>query len=240
MATREIIYNNHKFSINYSIINPNQKKDLIILHGWGSNKEIMISAFKNHLSEFRHIYIDMPGFGKSPNNIILTTENYANIIEIFLQEISAKKDIIMGHSFGGKVATLMNPKLLVLLSSAGVVIPKPLSIRIKIAIFKILKPFGFANIYKLFASKDVEGMNQKMYETFKNIVDEDFTPHFQNFPNKALLFWGKDDTATPLSSGKKIDSLIKKSQFFSLDGDHYFFIKQANFIQTYINKETDG
>ncbi len=240
MATREIEYRLNKFSISYSIINPNQKKDLIILHGWGSNKEVMISSFENHLKEFRHIYIDMPGFGKSSNNIILHTQDYANIIEIFLQDISAQKDIIIGHSFGGKVATLLNPKLLVLLSSAGIKEPKPLSIRTKIAIFKLLKPFGIASIYKLFASKDVKGMNKEMYETFKNVVDEDFTPHFQSFPNPTLIFWGKDDTATPLSSGEKIASLIQNNQFFPLDGNHYFFMKNADFIQNHINKEIDG
>ena len=239
MASREIEYKLNKFSINYSILNPNQTKDLIILHGWGSNKDIMIGAFKNYLQDFRHIYIDMPGFGKSPNQTILKTEDYANIIDIFLQNISAQKDSIIGHSFGGKVATLMQPKLLILLSSAGIKVPKPLSIRIKIAIFKLLKPFGFANIYKLFASKDVKGMSQEMYETFKNVVDEDFREHFQNFPNRALIFWGKEDTATPLSSGEKIDSLIKNSHFFPLDGDHYFFIKNADFIQTQINKATN-
>ncbi len=240
MASREIEYNKNRFTINYSILNPNQTKNLIILHGWGSNKDIMVGAFKNHLKDFRHIYIDMPGFGKSPNNEILTTQDYANIIDNFLQNISVNKNIIIGHSFGGKVATLMSPELLVLLSSAGIKVPKPLSIRIKIVIFKLLKPFGFATIYKLFASKDVEGMNKQMYETFKNVVDEDFTKHFQNFQNKALLFWGKDDTATPLSSGQKIHSLIKNSQFFPLEGDHYFFMKNADFIQTHINKAIHG
>ncbi len=240
MAIRDIEYNKNIFSINYTVLNHKQTKDIIILHGWGSNKEIMIGAFKNHLQDYRHIYIDMPGFGKSPNKRVLTTQDYAKIIEIFLQNISAQKDIIIGHSFGGKVATLINPNLLVLLSSAGIVTSKPLSIRLKIAIFKLLKPFGFSNIYKLFASKDVEGMSQEMYKTFKNVVDEDFTKHFQNFNNQALLFWGKDDTATPINSGQKIDSLIKNSKFFPLHGDHYFFMKHAEFIQKQINKAING
>ncbi len=231
MALREISYNNKTFSINYEIINPNKTIDLIILHGWGSNKEIMKQAFSKTLKDFRHIYIDMPGFGKSSNDSILTTSDYSHIIDLLLNDLKSNKELIMGHSFGGKVATLLNPKTLILLSSAGVVIPKSFKVRSKIKLFKLLKLLGFKKLRSLFASKDVEGMSHEMYETFKNVVDEDFTKVFQSFQGKAVLFWGKSDTATPPSSAEKIVTLIPDSTLYLLDGDHYFFLKQAPFIE---------
>ena len=39
------------------------------------------------------------------------------------------------------------------------------------------------------------------------------------------------DNITPLDCGEKIHSLIKKSYFFSLAGDHYFFLRQAQKIE---------
>ena len=237
MATREIKYNNHRFTINYEIFHHDKPKDIVILHGWGSNKEVMKQAFSHCFKEYRHLYVDMPGFGKSYNDQVLETKDYTAIMVALLESLSFKNEIVFGHSFGGKVATLMNPKLLVLLSSAGIVIPKPFKVRCKIKLFKLLKPLGLTSLRHLFASKDVEGMNQGMYETFKNVVDEDFSPHFAAFTNKALLFWGKEDTATPLFAGEKIASLIKESHFYPLEGDHYFFLKQADFIQSILNKE---
>ena len=240
MANREIRYQNHRYNINYEILYHDKPHTIVILHGWGSNKEIMKQAFGKHFSAYRHIYIDMPGFGKSPNDTVLTTEDYASIMIALLSELSLEADIIFGHSFGGKVATLMHPNLLVLLSSAGIVIPKPFKIQLKIKLFKLLKPLGLTSLRNFFVSKDAQGMNQAMYETFKNVVDEDFIPHFKAFNNRALLFWGKEDSATPLLAGKKIDSLIDNSHFYPLDGDHYFFLKHADFIEQTIQKELHG
>jgi len=165
MALRSIEVENKKFDISYDIINPSGKKDIIFLHGWGSNKEIM-KCFSDNFKEFRHIYIDMPGFGKSPNPYVLTTFDYAKIIDEFLKSININKDIIIGHSFGGKVATLLEPDLLVLLASAGIVMPKPLGVRIKIKTFKILKKLGLSKFRKFFVSEDARGMSENMYETF--------------------------------------------------------------------------
>ncbi len=225
MAIKEITYKDHIFKIAYEVLNHDKEKDFIVLHGWGSNKELMKRAFGNYFKNYRHIYIDLPGFGKSSNEIVLDTKDYKEILEIFLDAISSPKDVIVGHSFGGKVAVLLNPNRLILLSSAGIVTKKPLDIKIKIATFKLVKALGFGRFYKFFASGDAKEMSQNMYETFKNVVDEDFSDNFKNFSKKALILWGKDDSATPLESGKKIASLIEDSIFFQFDGDHYFFLK---------------
>ena len=81
-------------------------------------------------------------------------------------------------------------------------------------------------------------MSENMYATFKNVVNEDFSSHFSNFSNNALVFWGEKDTATSLESGKKMASLLKKSIFTSYDGDHFFFAKNAkNAIESLWEKE---
>jgi pimeloyl-ACP methyl ester carboxylesterase len=241
MASRDIVYNGNTFSINYEIENKKAKVDILHLHGWGSSKEVSKACFGGTLSEFRHIFIDMPGFGKSSNNAVLTTLDYAKIIELFIKEVRIKKDIITGHSFGGKVATLLNPKLLVLLSSAGIVLEKSLKVRIKIKLFKLLKFLKLGGFYKLFASKDVDNMSRNMYETFKNIVDEKFDDVFSSYRSKTVIFWGKSDTATPLKSGELIHSYIKNSSFYPLEGDHYFFTKPKNkkFIEETIRRQTN-
>ncbi len=236
MAIRNIHFENKHFKISYDIINPSNKKDIVFLHGWGSNKEIMQIGFKDDLKEFRHIYIDLMGFGKSDNSYILNTFDYAKIVEKFLNELKIKKNIICGHSFGGKVATLLNPQLLILLSSAGIIEEKPWSIKLKISTFKFLKKLGFTNLRNLFIANDGKNLSENMYETFKLVVDEDFSQSFVKHKKSTLIFWGIEDKATTLKSGEKINKLIENSQFFTLDGDHYFFLKQSNFISQKIGE----
>jgi len=231
LAIKEINYNNKIFNISYEIIKSNLKDNIIFLHGWGSNKEIMKKSFsKKFTKELKQIYIDLPGFGKSSNGYILSSDDYLNIISLFLKAIQIKPYIIMGHSFGGKIAVRLQPKLLILLSSAGIPKKKSLKTRTKIKIFKFLKPFAPKNLYKLFASKDVENMPHFMYETLKNVVNEDYKEYFKNYNGLALIFWGKNDKDTPLESGKKIANLIENSYFYQYNGNHFFFLNHSKNI----------
>lgn len=237
MASKEIIYKDKPFQLSYELVNPAQKEVVLILHGWGSNKEIMKQAFSKTLAEYKHIYLDMPGFGKSNNDMILTTEDYGHIVQLFLDALEVTPTVAMGHSFGGKVSTLLNTPCLVLLSSAGIVTVKPWSVKVKIATFKLLKPLGMKKIRELFVAPDAQGMSHEMYETFKNVVDEDFEASFSKSQSKALCFWGKEDTATPLYTGEKIAGLIGNSEFYPLDGDHFFFLQHKDFIAQTITEQ---
>lgn len=236
MAIKSIQYNQHTINMSYEIINPHAKVDLIILHGWGSDKNLMKKSFSPYMDSFRHIYIDLPGFGKSSCNLTLKTADYARIVELLMIHINASKDIILGHSFGGKVALLLDPKVLVLVASAGVYIPKSLKIKLKIVLFKSLKIFGLAKLRSLFVAEDAKSLSEPMYQTFKNVVNENFSDEFSSYNGKALLCWGKSDTATPLSSAHKINELIKDSTLEIYDGDHFFFMNNAEHISQLIEK----
>lgn len=227
MAIKSLQYKQHTFSISYEIVNPSAHIDLILLHGWGSHKNLMKHAFAAHLGQFRHIYIDMPGFGNSTCNMALTTEDYATILESFLSMIEADKTVIMGHSFGGKVATLLQPDVLVLVASAGILVPKPFKVRAKIALFKLLKLSGLTELRRFFVAPDAQGLSQPMYETFKSVVNEDFTEKFRAYKGKALLCFGTNDTATPLWTAHKIAEVMRDARVVEFEGDHYFFLEQS-------------
>lgn len=236
MAVKSVQYKQHTFSISYEILNPSAHVDILFLHGWGSHKNLMKHAFGNQLKQFRHIYIDMPGFGNSTCNMPLATEDYANILESFISQINATKAIVLGHSFGGKVATLLNPDMLVLVGSAGILVPKPLKIRAKIFLFKLLKWSGLTQLRRFFVAPDAQGLSEPMYETFKRVVNEDFSESFRAYEGKALLCFGRNDTATPLWTAYKISELIPESTVVEFDGDHYFFLEQGESVAKEIEK----
>jgi len=236
MALKSIQYKQHTFDISYEILNPTAPVDLIILHGWGSNKELMKNSFAPYMDTFRHIYIDLPGFGKSTCSVALSTKDYARIVELFMIHINASKDIVLGHSFGGKVALLLEPKVLVLVASAGILVPKPLKIQAKIIIYKLFKLFGFTKFRSLFVAEDAKSLSEPMYQTFKNVVDEDLSNEFSLSDAKVLLCWGDKDRATPLSTAHKMKKLLNDANLKIYDGDHYFFMNDAKEVSHEIEK----
>jgi pimeloyl-ACP methyl ester carboxylesterase len=237
LAIRQIIYKDNLFKISYEILNNGKERDIIFLHGWGSSKLLMKNVFEKSFKDFRHIYIDLVGFGESENPAFpLSTKDYKDILEILFKELKIYKNTIIGHSFGGKVATLLNPEHLVLLSSAGIPTQKSFEVKIKIALFKIFKKIGLSFLKNIFVSRDGKNLSKTMYETFKNVVDEDFKENFSKRDLKTTIFWGKDDLATPLTSGETIHSLIKNSRFYPLSGDHFFFINHKELIENILIK----
>ncbi|GLH57370.1 alpha/beta fold hydrolase [Helicobacter ailurogastricus] len=227
MAKRTICYKGLDFEIAYDFCDNKAPKNLLILHGWGSSKELMQMAFKPYFKAFNHFYLDLPGFGKSPNDTFLTPLDYAKIIDAFCRSLQVQIDTAMGHSFGGKVALLCESLYLILLSSAGILMPKPFNTRLKIKFAKALKSVGLKKALSLLKSKDADNLNPAMYETFKYTVQQDFSPEFKACAKKTLILWGQEDTATPLHAGQQIASLVPINCFVALKGDHYFFLKQG-------------
>lgn len=261
MAITNLTYKNAEFSLSYELLNLDKEPILLIMHGWGANKELMKSAFKDKFKAYKHLYIDLCGFGKSSAPLALTSFDYAAILKLFLAEKKLLPSIMMGHSFGGKICALLsssdlnsllsakssenaplnlenlpcvssNLRALIFLSSAGILKSKSLKVRLKIKLTKTLQRLGLKGFGKFFASKDAHNLSPLMYETFKNVVDEDFSEIFSQIHTPSYLFWGESDTATPLASGKKMHALIQNSQFYPLKGDHFFFLdpKNADFI----------
>ncbi|GHS89438.1 hydrolase [Campylobacterota bacterium] len=227
------------YEISYLIEGEIASPKVLVLHGWGANKELMRQTFSRFFGSFRALYVDLPGFGASKTERVMTSADYAAVIRAVLAELDFAPHAIVAHSFGGKIAALLDPPLLVLLSSAGILKPKSKSVRLKIALAKIFKPFFSGALRNRLRANDARGISETMYETFKNVVKEDFAPVFAARDKKTLIFWGKSDPETPLFCGEKMHSLIKDSEFFALSGDHFFFTAHSSTIAKTI-KETIG
>ncbi|WP_104624666.1 alpha/beta fold hydrolase [Helicobacter felis] len=231
MPKRHVFYKGQGFEIAYDVHNKERSKSMVFLHGWGSSKELMQSAFKAYFTDYRHFYLDLPGFGKSPNHVFLTPADYAHIVDAFFESWGIEPNLALGHSFGGKVATLCQSQDLILLSTAGILLPKPLKTRFKIKLAKCCKALGIR--FSALRSVDARDLSPVMYEILKFTVQEDFSPAFSACAKKTLILWGREDRATPLLAGERVASLIPTNQFEVLEGDHFFFLKQGALVDRY-------
>jgi len=122
----------------------------------------------------------------------------------------------------------------------AIVWPKPFGVRAKIAAYKALKLVGLSQWRSRFVAEDAKTLNKVMYDTFKKVVNEDFTELFRAYDGQALLLWGREDTATPLKSAEKIATLIPRNRLAVFEGDHYFFLQHADAVAAEIGREISG
>ena len=86
-----------KLEIRNRMVNYVQKGkgiDLVFLHGWGQNMQMM-SAIESHLSDRFSVWnLDFPGFGESEEpSQPWTIGDYSNLLESFIKEVGIKNSV---------------------------------------------------------------------------------------------------------------------------------------------------
>ena len=91
--------------ININYTQYGKGKDVVLLHGWGQNIQMMDPLGKNLSDEFRITILDFPGFGSSETpNFAYNISDYTESLHELLDSLGIDNPILIGHSFGGRVA----------------------------------------------------------------------------------------------------------------------------------------
>lgn len=211
---------------------------IVILHGWGHSASLwqsLAEKFENAIA------IDMPGFGNEP----LVSQNwgvpeYANWVE---EKIGKENTILIGHSFGGRVAAEIaskNPKWLkaVVLSGSPCLYMPTLSTKLKIIIYKFLKNFLPFSLRQTFYSNDlIDARNMGLEKIFRKVVSFDQTAKLKKINCATLLIWGEDDRDVPLRIARKMHTLIKQSELKIIeDAGHNSYFDNPNLFYGYVKK----
>ena len=237
--------NIENLNIHFETVGDQQGEVIILLHGWGTD----LSSFDpiaNELEEKFKIYkLDFPGFGKSdPPQTVWGVEDYTKFLEKFVLENNISDPIIIGHSFGGRVALLYssrnNVKKLILFDAAGVKPKRPLKYYIKVYSFKLFKKILPVIIGKTKADEKINQYRKQtgssdynnavgiMRNILVKVVNEDLKHVMPNIKAPTLLIWGEHDTATPVSDAKIMEKLIKDSGLVVIkNAGHFSFLDKT-------------
>jgi len=215
---------------------------VVFLHGWQQDKKSFASLVPFLFKKYHLFLLDLPGFGGSEASLAeFNSYDYAEEVTKWLKNQKLKEVVLVGHSFGGKIAAIVacqNPKLvkkLILIATSGIIDKekfknlKKLSPRL---IKDFLRPFFVGRDYK---------QAGKLLPIFKTVVKEDFSGVFKKIKVPTLIIWGKDDKELSAENGKKINSMINGSKLEIVEGNHFPFWdnpqKVAELIDDFVNEK---
>ncbi|HEY4487403.1 MAG TPA: alpha/beta hydrolase [Candidatus Paceibacterota bacterium] len=211
---------------------------VLMLHGWADSLHTF-DALIPELQGHRIVRLDMPGFGSSerPKETWGVIE-YARFVQLFCKKIQADPQILIGHSFGGRLIIkgvgtgVFTPQKIILIASAGIarkLTLKSLLLRTLAKIGKaltLIPPFSLyrqeirKNLYAILGSDYFAAGS--MRDVFLKVVREDLVQFARQIRVPTLLVWGSLDSSTPLSDGEKIRDAIRFSELQVINGATHF------------------
>ena len=227
--------------VNY--IQYGEGKDILLLHGWGQNIEMMKMLGDNFSDRFRITILDFPGFGLSEEpSESWTIKDFADMLDEFVKELGIKKPIIMGHSFGGRVAIRYSAdhvvEKIVLFGSPCVREERelPLSVKILKGIKKLPGMDKIGEFAKNFiGSREYKAASPIMRQTLVDVVNEDLSKYAKEIDCPTLLIWGENDTEAPVEDAKILEGIMVEAALIVLPGTHYAYIENLGQVVNILN-----
>lgn len=234
----KIIINDIKLNYEVSGVGP----PLILLHGWGGNLHTFDNLTRQINEDFTVYQIDLPGFGESVLEDSYTIEDCADLINEFCNKLNIIEPVVLGHSFGGRVAIVYASKYeikkLILVATPGIKEKFNLKKYIKIKLYKLSKKLHF-NIRM--GSTDYKNSNDILRKTLVMAVNNDLSLFVNKISCPTLLIYGKKDKTVPLYIGQKIHKMINGSglvvvkkcgHFPYIEKFRFFFITIKSFLHS--------
>ncbi|MBU2542715.1 alpha/beta hydrolase, partial [Patescibacteria group bacterium] len=219
---------------------------LIILPGWGGTSETWADFVEIAKHDFDVQVINLPCFGDEPcPDTVWGVEEYSEFVKKQIIKLSNYQIILLGHSFGGQVASYLvanNPDIAnkLILSGPAIFRPKKKLRRIIIGgiakagklIFRlpVLEKFD-VEMEKLFrqatGTQDYGNSDGIKRDIFTKVIREDLTEVVKKIKTPTLIIWGTKDTYVPIKNAYKLSKLIANSKLEIIkDGKHGLHIQQ--------------
>ena len=207
------------------------KQKIVILHGWGAESASFTEVKKLLEKEGYAVDVpDLPGFGSAP--LLKNPMTFDDYIGFVTDRVLKEKVILIGHSFGGRIAiayAARNPlavSKLILTGASGV--PHPLLLKQQLVTYVakggkiLLKAPVFSSIMRklvyLWIGEWDYYLAGKLKETFKNVYRVDVRPFLSKISCSTLLIWGEHDFVTPVSDGEYMKKTIRGATMLVIKG----------------------
>ena len=192
--------------------------EVLAMHGWGRDR----SDFARTLDGLNAVSIDLPGFGASPPpGRAVGAGWYAEKVIPIVQSFE-RPVILVGHSFGGRVAVMAaatRPELVAGVVFAGVPLLRradrppvrpPLGYRLVKAGHRlgILPARRLEEAKARYGSADYRAATGVMRDVLVILVNEEYVEELGSLQCPVAFVWGADDDEVPVSVAERAAALV--------------------------------
>ncbi|MGD1012975.1 MAG: alpha/beta hydrolase [Acidimicrobiales bacterium] len=196
---------------------------VVWLHGWArQGHDFASSAIGLAALGISSVALDLPGFGSSPAPTVAGgARSYAQMIVPVLREIADEPLVLVGHSRGGCIATVIaatNPELVKSLVITGsplvrreVTSKSPLRYRLTRSMHAkgLVSPQKMESARRRHGSSDYRNASGIMRDVFVMMVNESYESELARVQAPIYMVWGQDDHEVPVEVAKKAGVFIK-------------------------------
>lgn len=198
---------------------------VLAMHGWARDRR----DFDGVLDEFGGIRLDLPGFGSTPAPETPPTPEYVAELVAPLVESLAAPRVVIGHSYGGRVALH--------LAAAGVGIDHLVLVGTPVLraasnsrpalSYRLLRKARAAGLIpeatldkarQKYGSADYRQAAGVMREALVTAVNEDYRAMLSSITCRVSLITGEHDTAAPPSSQFEAAQILPRATVTVLEG----------------------
>ncbi len=198
---------------------------VLALHGWGRDRSDLLAA----LGGRDLVSMDLPGFGASPPPPKpWGASEYAMTVAKACVEIGRGPYLVVGHSFGGRVAVQLaadRPELVSGVVFVGVPLlraPHPaqprLSYRIARAVARagLLPDRAMEAMRRRYGSADYRAATGVMRDVLVRVVNEEYREQLVRIRCPVGFCWGADDSAVPLAVASEAATFVASTVIFEV------------------------
>ena len=205
--------------------------NVVALHGWRRTS----ADFARTLDGLDALAVDLPGFGSTPEPPEpWGSPEYAVAVSAALEADASTPVVLVGHSFGGRVALHIasaRPDLVTALVLTGVpqLFPRegpPAKAAAGYRLARALRQRGLISQDRLEAliqrnkwgSEDYRAAQGVMRDVFTRLMRETYEQQLRTITQPVELVWGETDTAAPVDTARRAAEVLADGRLAVLSG----------------------
>ena len=213
---------------------------VVWLHGWARRgTDFEVAARTLAARGVASVALDLPGFGATPAPIEPGgARDYATLVLPALEELASAPLVLVGHSFGGTVATVVaarRPALVRALVLAGSPLlrsskgPSPLAYRaVRWGHARgVLSDDRLERARQKYGSSDYRRAEGVMRDVLVASVNESYEAELAALRTPVELLWGQEDTEVPVEVARRAATMISGERLTVLAGVGHLVPTQA-------------
>jgi pimeloyl-ACP methyl ester carboxylesterase len=192
---------------------------ILALHGWGRDRRDLLAALDGR----EVVSLDLPGFGASPSpDQPWGAARYAAEVARLLRQAGIGPVLVVGHSFGGRVAAHLaadHPDLVsgvvfagtpLLRSTSATVAPLAYRTVRRLRRMRLVPESVLDTMRRRYGSADYRAATGTMRDVLVTVVNEDYRDQLARIAGPVGFCWGADDTAARPEIARQAAELVPR------------------------------